>query len=85
MIMHTFHKSFTHVTSLYVTDPCEVKPEGYRPSKTIQNEKAYKMLGETMTFEEAKQACQNDGAVLAMPKTQSDMIDMKEFDCKNCA
>ena len=46
----------------------------------------YKMSSQKMTFAQAKLTCQNDGSVLAMPRTKDDVIKIKElFDCKYCA
>ena len=47
--------------------------------------KGYKMSSYKMTFDDAKQFCKNDGgsAVLAMPRTQDDVRDIKDIiDCK---
>ena len=41
---------------------------------------AYKLLSEKMNFSEAKQACQNEGTVLAMPRTVEDISDIKLYD-----
>ena len=40
------------------------------------------MLTQNMTFNQAKQACQDEGSVLAMPRTVEDISDIKEFDCE---
>ena len=44
--------------------------------------KAYKMSSQKMNFREAKQFCEDEGQVLAMPRTVEDVSDIKEFDCK---
>ena len=41
---------------------------------------AYKLFSEKMNFNEAKQACQNEGTVLAMPRTVEDISDIKLYD-----
>ena len=40
------------------------------------------MLSLKMKFNQAKQACQDEGSVLAMPRTVEDISDIKEFDCE---
>ena len=56
-------------------------PEGYTPAASGAH-KAYKMLSQKMKFNQAKQACQDEGSVLAMPRTVEDISDIKEFDCE---
>ena len=56
-------------------------PGGYTPAASGAH-KAYKMLSQKMEFNQAKQACQYEGSVLAMPRTVEDISDIKEFDCE---
>ena len=38
------------------------------------------MLTQQMNFSQAKQACQGEGSVLAMPRNVEDICDIKEYD-----
>ena len=53
-------------------------PDGYTRAASGAP-KAYKMLAKKMNFGKAIQACQNEGSVLAMPRTEGDISDIKEF------
>ena len=58
-------------------------PNGYPQGYTLAASgahKAYKMLSQQMNFTQAKQACQGEGSVLAMPRTVKDICDIKEYD-----
>ena len=48
---------------------------GYTPAIYGAN-KAYKRLGGKMNFYDAKKACEAEGSVLAMPKTEDDIKDI---------
>ena len=48
---------------------------GYTPAIHGAN-KAYKRLGGKMNFYDAKKACEAEGSVLAMPKTEDDIKDI---------
>ena len=65
-----------YVTNHNVFSACPSEyPSGYTP--VISANKAYRMLDTKMNFEKAKQACQNEGSVLAMPRTVEDINAMK--------
>ena len=40
------------------------------------------MFSQKMDKQKAKEACQDEGSVLAMPRTVEDISDIKEFDCE---
>ena len=63
----TNHNAFSGCPSEY--------PSGYTPA--ISANKAYRMLDTKMNFQQAKQACQNEGSVLAMPRTVEDINAIK--------
>ena len=44
--------------------------------------KAYKMSSTEMNFAQAKKYCEDEGSLLAMPRTVKDIEDIKQFDCK---
>ena len=48
-----------------------------RYTPAISTNKAYRMLDTKMNFQQAKQACQNEGSVLAMPRTVEDINAIK--------
>ena len=56
-------------------------PQGYTPAASGAS-KAYRMWTHTKDFNQAKQACQNEGSVLAMPRNVEDISDMKTFNRK---
>ena len=56
-------------------------PQGYTRAASGAN-KAYRMLTHTKNFNQAKQACQNEGSVLAMPRNVEDISDIKTFNRK---
>ena len=64
----------------YAFTACPSKyPSGYIPAASGAP-KAYKMLyGRRMNFADAKRACYNEGSVLAMPRTEQDISDIKKF------
>ena len=48
-----------------------------RYTPAISANKAYRMLDMKMNFQQAKQVCQNEGSVLAMPRTVEDINAIK--------
>ena len=54
---------------------CDFIKFGYTPAIHGAN-KAYKRLGGQMYFDDAKRACEAEGSVLAMPKTEDDIKDI---------
>ena len=40
------------------------------------------MFSQKMDKQKAKEACQHEGSVLAMPRTVEDISDIKQFDCE---
>ena len=60
-----------------------VCPNGYPQGYTLAASgahKAYKMFSQKVNFNQAKQACEDEGSVLSMPRTVEDISDIKEFD-----
>ena len=51
-------------------------PQGYTPAASGAG-KAYRMLANKRNFDTAKQVCQNEGSVLAMPRNVEDISDIK--------
>ena len=62
------------ITMLFSACPSEY-PSEYTPA--ISANKAYRMLDTEMNFQQAKQACQNEGSVLAMPRTVEEINAIK--------
>ena len=56
-------------------------PSGYTPAASGAP-KAYKLLSQKVDFNQAKQTCQDEGSVLAMPRNVDDISDIKTFDCE---
>ena len=56
-------------------------PQGYTHGAKDKY-KAYKMSSTEMNFAQAKKFCEDEGSVLAMPRTEKDIEDIKQFDRK---
>ena len=56
-------------------------PQGYTPAVSGAL-KAYKLFSQKDDFNQAKQTCQDEGSILAMPRNVDDISDIKTFDCE---